>query len=187
MSDVDDLCALAARLRAAADAERSGIEGELHDGVQQDLVALAVNLELALQLTDSDLTAARVLLLEMRQDVQASLDAVRVVAHSVYPAILPHRGLADALRTIAAPVETTMLERYPLVIEEAVYFCCIALLRHANADATVRVWQAEGTLCFAITGEIVDDTDLSVVRDRVAALGGSLTTSAIETLGVIPL
>lgn len=186
--DVDDPRPLAARLRAAADAERRGIERDLHDGVQQDLVALAVNLEVALQLTDSDLAAAKVLLLELREDVQSTLDGVRALAHSVYPSILPPRGLAAALRTTAVPVETTMLERYPLEIEETVYFCCLELLRHANPDATVRVWQtAAGSLCFAITGEVVDDTDLSVVCDRIAALGGRLTTSAVETRGTIPL
>ena len=187
MPDVDDPRQLAARLRAAADAERRGIERDLHDGVQQDLVALAVNLEVALQLTDSDLAAAKVRLLDMREDVQSTLDGVRALAHSVYPSILPPRGLAAALRTIGAPVDTTMLERYPLEIEETVYFCCLELLRHANPDATVRVWQTGEALCFAITGEVVDDTDLSVVCDRIAAVGGRLTTSAVEIRGTIPL
>jgi signal transduction histidine kinase len=188
VSEVDDPRALAARLRAAADAERRGIERDLHDGVQQDLVALAVNLQLARKLADSDLAATSTLLDEMRQDVQEALDGVRALAQGVYPPILPVRGLADALRTIPAPVEATAVGRYPLEVEETVYFCCLELLRHASASATVRLWQTEGTLCFAITGDIVVDGDhLAVVRDRLAALGGRLTTSAGDARGMIPL
>lgn len=187
MSEVDDPRALAARIRAAADAERRGIERDLHDGVQQDLVALAVNLQLARKLADSDLAATSTLLDEMRQDVQETLDGVRALAQGVYPPILPVRGLADALRTIAR-VEATAVGRYPLEVEETVYFCCLELLRNARASATVRLWQAEGTLCFAITGDIVVDGDhLAVVRDRLAALGGRLTTSAGDARGMIPL
>jgi signal transduction histidine kinase len=187
VSEVDDPRALAARIRAAADAERRGIERDLHDGVQQDLVALAVNLQLARKLADSDLVATSTLLDEMRQDVQETLDGVRALAQGVYPPILPVRGLADALRTIAR-VEATAVGRYPLEVEETVYFCCLELLRNARASATVRLWQAEGTLCFAITGDIVVDGDhLAVVRDRLAALGGRLTTSAGDARGMIPL
>jgi hypothetical protein len=107
-----------------------------------------------------------------------------LLAHRVYPSLLPLRGLADALRTV--PVETSGLARYPLEVEESVYFCCVELLRHAGANATGRVWQEADSVCFAITGD-VDDCDLSGVHDRVAALRGDLTTSAGETRGTIPL
>jgi signal transduction histidine kinase len=184
--DVDDSPALAARLRAAADAERRKIERDLHDGAQQDLVALAVNLQLARELADSDLAAAKSLLDELRGDVQETLDGLRSLAHRVYPSLLPLRGLVDALRTVPAPIEATDLERYPLEVEETVYFCCLELLRHAGPSATGRVWQEAGSVCFEITGD-VDDEDLQVVRDRVAARGGRVTTSAGETCGTVPL
>ena len=116
--------------------------------------------------------------------MQETLDRLRSLAHGVYPSLLPLRGLADALRTV--PVETTGLARYPLEVEETVYFCCVELLRHAGASATGRVWEEADNVCFAIKGD-VDDDDLSVVRDRVAALGGRVTTSAGETRGTIPL
>jgi signal transduction histidine kinase len=180
--DVDDSPTLAARLTAAADAERRRIERDLHDGAQQDLVALAVNLQLAQQLADSDLAAAKSLLDELRGDVQETLDGLRSLAHGVYPSLLPLRGLADALRTV--PVETSGLARYPLEVEETVYFCCVELLRHAGA--TGRAWQEAGTVCFAISGD-ADDESLSVVRDRVAALGGRVTTSAGEIRGAVPI
>ncbi len=187
MPDVDDSLALAARLRAAADAERRRIERDLHDGAQQDLVALAVNLQLARQLADTDLKAATSLLDELRDDVQGTLDGLRSLAHGVYPSLLPLRGLADALRTLPVPVETTGLGRYPIEVEETVYFCCLELLRHVGTSATGRVWQEAGSLCFAITGDVGDDESLSVVRDRVASLGGSVTTSAGETRGAVRL
>ena len=169
---------------AAAAAERRRIERDLHDGTQQDLVALAVNLQLVQALAEDDLAAAKSLLDELLRDVQETLDGLRLLAHGVYPSLLPLRGLADALRTV--PIDTTGLTRYPLKVEETVYFCCVELLHHAGASATGRVWQEAGSVCFAISGDI-DDDDLSVVRDRVAALGGRVTTSAGETRGAIPL
>jgi signal transduction histidine kinase len=180
----NDSPTLAARLTAAADGERRRIERDLHDGAQQDLVALAVNLQLAQALADDDLAAAKSLLDEMRRDVQETLDGLRSLAHGVYPSLLPLRGLADALRTV--PVEATGLARYPLEVEETVYFCCVELLLRAGARATGRVWEEAGNVCFAITGD-VDTADLSVVRDRAAALGGRVTTSAGETRGAVPL
>jgi signal transduction histidine kinase len=182
--DVADSPTLASRLVAAADAERRRIERDLHDGAQQDLVALAVNLQLVRQLADADLIAATSLLDELQRDVQETLDGLRSLAHGVYPSLLPLRGLPDALRTV--PVETTGLERYPLEVEETVYFCCLELLRHAGASGTGRVWQEAGSVCFAVTGD-VDDENLSVVRDRVAARGGNVTTSVGETRGAVPL
>jgi signal transduction histidine kinase len=186
VSDVDDSPTLAARLSAAADAERRRIERELHDGAQQDLVALAVNLQLVRELADADPAATKSRLDELRRDVQETLDGLRSLAHGVYPSLLPLRGLVDALRTLPVPVETTGLARYPLEVEETVYFCCVELLRHAGEGATGRVWQEAGSVYFAITGE-VDGEELSVVRDRVAALGGSVTTSAGEFRGAVPL
>ena len=76
--DVDDSPTLAARLIAAADAERRRIERDLHDGAQQDLVALAVNLQLAQALADDDLAAAKSLLDELRRDVQETLDSTAI-------------------------------------------------------------------------------------------------------------
>ncbi len=181
MSELDDLRALAARLNAAGDAERRRIEGELHDGIQQDLVAFAVNLQLARQLAETDVAATKTLLDEIRQNVLDALDGVRSLAHRVYPPILPLRGLADALRTLPVPVDAPALGRYPLDVEETVYFCCLELLR------PVRVWEEAGSLCFATVDEIVGEDNLGVVRDRLASVGGRLTTSAGETRGSIPL
>lgn len=187
MGDVDEPRALAGRLRAAGDAERRGIERDLHDGVQQDLVALDVNLQLVHALADSDLTAAKALLDEMRQHVRETLERVRALAAAIYPPTLPLRGLADAFRSIPAPIETAGLARYPLDLEEAVYFCCAELLRNAGADAAGHVTQEGGALSFTITGADVDEASLQTVRDRLAAFDGILTACSGTTRGTIPL
>jgi glucose-6-phosphate-specific signal transduction histidine kinase len=182
--DADDPPTLAARLTAAADAERRRIERDLHDGAQQDLVALAVNLQLARELADTDLAATKSLLEELRRDVQTTLEGLRLLSHGVYPSLLPLRGLADAFRTV--PIQATGLARYALEIEETVYFCCVDLLRNGGASASGLVWEEAGSVCFAITGD-VDDKALRLVRDRVAALGGAVTTSDGETRATVPL
>ena len=118
------------------DRERRRIEETLHDGVQQDLASTVVALELARELLDSDPAAARKVLDELAVQVEGALDRVRALAGTVYPSILPARGLTDALRSL--DVETANLERYPLEIEEAVYFSCSALRDRATG---ARVWR----------------------------------------------
>jgi signal transduction histidine kinase len=187
VAEPDDLRALAARLTSAADAERRKIERELHDGVQQDLVALAVNLELARTLADADPEEAKKLLEQIRRDAQETLDGVRALAHEVYPAMLTARGLVDALRPCSAEVQATGLGRYPLEVEQTVYFCCVELLSHVRGRATIRIWDEEETLCFEVAGESLASDDLSGVSDRLAALGGRLTLSESGARGTLPL
>jgi signal transduction histidine kinase len=187
MANLDERRDLAARLRAAADAERRGIERDLHDGVQQDLAAVDVNLQLVQALVDSDLPAAKDLLAELRQHVQEALERVRALAGTIYPSRLPLHGLADALRWIPARVETTGLGRYPLELEEAVYFCCVELVRKADADAALLVSEEAESLSFTLTGAEIDAASLEVMRDRLAAFGGLLTAAAGTTRGMIPL
>ena len=107
---------------AASGAERRRIEGDLHDGVQQDLVAVSVALQLARQLVESDPSATDALLEETGIHVQEALDRVRTLAQMIYPSSLPSRGLADALKwTAKGRVETSSVTRYALEVEEAVY------------------------------------------------------------------
>src|SRR5438034_5694265 len=83
--EADELRASRARLVLAADADRRRIERELHDGAQQDLVGLAVKLQQARRLVDSDPAAAGVLVEEMRSDVQEALDRLRSLAQRIHP------------------------------------------------------------------------------------------------------
>jgi signal transduction histidine kinase len=171
------------RLLLAADAERRRIERELHEGVQQHFVALAVNLQLASELTDSDPAAAKTLLAEMSRDVQQALDETAQLAQRIYPP-LDAVGLAATLRSAAvsagvrASVDVEVRASYPREVVAAVYWCWLEMLECAadGMRAAVRVRDEDGALTF----EVVGDGDRSAPalessRDRVEALGGRLT------------
>jgi signal transduction histidine kinase len=165
------------------DRERRRIEGALHDGVQQDLAATVVTLELARELLDSDPPAARSVLEELAAEVEAALERLRALAGTVYPSILPARGLTDALRSL--DVETANLERYPLEIEEAVYFSCRVLRSRAGR---ARVWGDGAALHLELVGlTAVNGDELSHARERIAAVGGQLDLSAGRVSAAVPL
>jgi signal transduction histidine kinase len=195
--EVEELRASRARIVAAADVERRRIERELHDGAQQHLVALAVNIQLARQQIDSDPAGVAALLDELAGDVREALESVRQLAQDVYPPLLLDRGLVDALRAAAAAaavpvrVDADTLPRSSGEVEAAVYLCCVEALRntavHAGtgARATVAVRQDGEELVFDVTDDGVGfegdgplGSGLTNVADRVEALGGSLTVSS---------
>jgi len=164
------------------DRERRRIEEALHDGVQQDLAATVVALELTRELLDSNPAAARSVLEELATQVEGALDRVRELAGTVYPSILPARGLTDALRSL--DVETANLERYPLEIEEAVYFSCRALRSRA---ARARVWSEGAALRLELVGVIAVNDELSHARERIAAVGGQLDLSGDRVSAAVPV
>jgi signal transduction histidine kinase len=172
------------RLVLAADADRRGIERDLHNAVQQHLVAIAVNLQLADQATDADPAAAKALLAEMARDVQQALNETARLAQQIYPPVLEAGGLAAALRSAAVgagirlSLEVAVQAKYPREVAAVVYWCCLETLEQAGAGAhaTVTVRDEEGAVAF----EVVDDGShsdqgLDRQRDRVEALGGRLT------------
>jgi signal transduction histidine kinase len=183
MGEIEELRASRARVVQAADAERRRMERSLHDGVQQHLVALAVNLQLAQQFADSDTEALKALLDELSRDVHEALDSVRALAREVYPPLLLDRGLADALRSTAAeldaPVDLATSGRFPLEVETGVYFCCLELLRRGSP---VRLWAEPGTLLFEGEGE-----PTATLADRVGALGGSVSVADGRLIGRVPV
>ena len=202
-----------ARVVAAGDAERRRIERDLHDGAQQHLIALAVNLRLARQLSRSDPAASQSLLDELTSDVKDALERFRELAHGIYPPILEDRGLADGLRAAAARgpirarVETvSVIERHSREVEATVYFCCLEALQNAGkhagdgARAIVRLWEDVDSLRF----EVIDDgigfdpasrprgSGLTNIEDRLGALGGRLAVrsspgAGTTIAGVVPL
>ncbi len=167
------------RLLVASDADRRRFERELHEGVQQHLVALAVNLQLASELTDADPAAARELLAQMGRDVQQALDETAQLAERIYPP-LAARGLGAALRSAAADagvrasVEVAGGSTCGPEVAAAVYLCWAEALEHADAgaEATVTIGDEEATLAFDVVGHGVR---LERLHDRVEALGGRLT------------
>ena len=186
--EVGQLRASRKRLVVAADADRRKIERELHDGPQQDLVAVAVKLQLASRLVRDDPGAATALLEEMRREVREALDGTRKLANRVYPTLLEAGGLGVALRSAAAsagvPTRVDVAAgAYAPEIAGTVYFCCVEALERIGpgASSTVTVRDDERTLMFEVveegagSGVATADWDLALLRDRVEALGGRLT------------
>ena len=162
------------------DRERRRIEGELHAGVQQDLAAISGTLQLALQLLDQDAAAARGLLEELEQETRSALDRVRVLAREIYPSILVSRGLTAAL---AGRAEVRVAGRYPLELEEAVYFSCAALV---EGSTSARVWTDDGgVLHLEVEGSFAEGA-VAHVRDRMTSVGGQVTVSGDRLSASVP-
>jgi signal transduction histidine kinase len=186
-TQIEELRASRRRLVLAAAADRGRIERELHDGPQQRLVALAVELQQARRLVDGHPTAAGVLIDEMARELQEVVDALRALAHRIHPPLLEAGGLRAALRTTASmldvPTRVQVPEgaTLPPELAGAVYFSCVDALEHLGerAKIAITVRQEEGTVVFEIIAEGSDsataDADLTPMRDRLEALGGRLT------------
>jgi signal transduction histidine kinase len=198
--EVEGLRASHKRLVVAADGDRRSVERDLHDGVHQLFVALAVDLQLLGQALESDLAAARTLLEEMGRDVQRGLDETVLLAQRVYPPMLGAGGLAPLLRSAAvaagvpASVDVATGPDHPPEIEMTVYLCWLATLARATSETrvTIRVCDGEDALAFEVTGIAGgSDADLDRVRDRVEALGGQMTIRSgcdgIRAAGSLPL
>jgi signal transduction histidine kinase len=166
------------RLVLAADADRRAIERELHQGLQQHLVALAVALQLAERAADADPEAVKPLLEDMRRDVQQAIDETARLAQRIYPATLELGGLAALLRSaavnagVAATVEIDADPRCAPVVAMTIYLCWLALVE--SGGATIRVREREKALEFELVGQ-ASDGELQRLRDRVESLGGRLT------------
>jgi signal transduction histidine kinase len=190
---IEELRASRQRLVAAQDAERRKLERNLHDGAQQQLVALAVKQRLAATLVVKDPAAASQMLEALQQETTEALENLRDLARGIYPPLLADQGLGSALtaqaRKAAIPVEVRSdgVGRYPQDTEAAVYFCCLEAIqnvaKYANANRVVlRLASKDGTLAFEVTDDGVGfDPDrtpfgsgMQNMADRLAAVGGSL-------------
>jgi signal transduction histidine kinase len=189
-----ELQASRARIVEAGDAQRRRIERDLHDGAQQQLVALAIKAKLAAAALERDPTRTRQLLDELHDDVQRAIDEVRALAHGIYPPLLSQEGLGRALeaacRRSAIPAEVEMdgIGRYPPGLEAAVYFSCIEALQNAakyagpNAEVRVKLREEGGAVIFEVqdTGAGFDaqagklGAGLINIQDRIGALGGTV-------------
>ncbi|MFI5055374.1 MAG: sensor histidine kinase [Actinomycetota bacterium] len=190
---VEELRASRQRLVKAQDEERRKLERNIHDGAQQQLVALAVKANLAQSLATRDPAATETMLAQLKADATDALENLRDLARGIYPPLLADKGLGTALesqaRKSAVPVslESDGIARYPQEVEAAVYFCCLEALqnvaKYAGAsEATIRLTDRTGMLAF----EVIDDgagfdqrttgygTGLQGMADRLDALGGHL-------------
>ena len=199
---LDDLKAAQKRLVAAQDEERRKLERNIHDGAQQQLVALAVKLRLADGLMERDMAKAHELLGQIQTESHVALEDLRDLARGIYPPLLADKGLAAALeaqtRKSGLPVELRADEigRYPQEIEAAVYFSCLEALqnvaKYASASRVgVSIVQRDGHLVFTVTddgrgfdpNEIGYGTGLQGIADRLGALEGALSVTAAPGSG----
>ena len=198
-TSLEELAESRARVVAVADRERHRIERDLHDGAQQRLVGLRIQLELAAQrLRDVEPRESDALMV-LGGDVDDTIDEVRALAGGVYPAVLAEQGLEEALRGAArrAPVRTGVraraIRRWSPEIETTVYFACAEALqnavKHAGGAAEIAILLdgGDGRLRFEIrddgagfrqngngNGNGHHGAGLLNMHDRVAAIGGEL-------------
>jgi signal transduction histidine kinase len=195
------------RVIAAAQKERERLERDLHDGAQQRLVALSLELSL-LQRKLADDAEATVRVARARREIARSLDELRDVARGLHPAVVTGHGLPVALQSLAArapvPVRLTVEldDRLPESIEVAAYYVvCESLAnigKHAHATAaTIGVARADGVIVVEVGDDGVGGADadrgtgLRGLADRVEALGGRLRVrtasgSGTQVLAEIP-
>jgi signal transduction histidine kinase len=199
---IEELRASRQRLLTAQDEERRHLERNLHDGAQQQLVALAVQARMAESLAGRDPNRERELLRQLQQGAQDALENLRDLARGIYPPLLADEGLLAALEAqarkvpMSVGVETDGIGRYSQEIEAAVYFCTLEALQNAAKYAkpqqvVVRLREHDGELVF----EIVDDGEgfdqattllgsgLQNMSDRLAALGGELFVRSMPGQG----
>lgn len=192
---VEELSRSRSEAVAAAVAERRRIERDLHDGGQQRLTALALDLGMARAKLDSDPETARRLVGQAHEEAKLALADLRNLARGIHPAILADRGLDAALSAIAGrspiPVEIdVMLPRRPsLTIESVAYFVVVEALtnvaKHAHAvSATVRVYEQESRIVVEIDddgrggAQFEHDGGLEGLATRVASVDGVLTLAS---------
>jgi signal transduction histidine kinase len=172
-----DLRASRQRIVAAQDAERRRLERNIHDGAQQNLVALTVKLRLATNLAKRDPERARVSVKALEAESDQALETLRALASGIYPPLLREHGLAAAIRAEAQkmPVQATVradqLDRYAPDVEAAVYFVCLEALqnvaKHARASRVeIDIHSVSGSLRF----EVIDDGNgFDVAKDARGA------------------
>ena len=198
----EELTASRQRLVDVQDERRRVLERDIHDGAQQHLVALAVNLRLAERLMGRSPDRAHALLREQQRATRETVETLVRLARGIYPPLLSREGLVAALRAEAAtsPVPVTIeaagTQRYDAGIEAAAYFCCLEALqnatKHAGATAIrLRVEAGPDELVveveddgrgFVPGGDPVGE-GLTNIRDRVESVGGRLALESAAGQG----
>jgi signal transduction histidine kinase len=201
---VQDLRESRRRIVAAQDERAKRIERNIHDGAQQQLVALAVQLRLLEQTIDRDPETAKRQAGLLQTAANEALEDLRDLARGIYPPLLADRGLSAALEAqvgrAALPVqlEAEDMERLRPDAEAAVYFCVLEALnnvaKYANAGgAAVRLSRENGALIFRVEDDGIGfeteatsyGTGLRGMADRLEAIGGSLSITSAPGAGTV--
>ena len=199
---IEELRASRQRLVNAQDEERRKIERNIHDGVQQQLVALNVQAGLLARVGNSDPTKVADMAEQLQTRASEALDDLRDLARGIYPPLLADKGLGAALEAqarksvVPVSVETDGIGRYEQPVEAAVYFCALEALNNVakyaqatNAQVTVR--QDNGDLRFTVTDDgsgfdtaaTTYGTGLQGMADRLDAIGGTLHITSTPGAG----
>ncbi len=190
---LEDLRAVQRRVATAADAERRRIESNLHDGAQQRLMAIRLEVGLLEELVERDPATARIELGRLQGELDLALTELRELAHGLYPPLLGSDGLRAALSAVAlrAPIPVRIdgpaIRRMPRPIESTAYFACLEALQNAvkhageGASIAIRLELTDDVLMFSVGDDGVgfdvhapsSGDGLTNLRDRLGAVGGS--------------
>ena len=199
---LDELRRSRARIVRAGDDERRKLERNLHDGVQQRLVAVRIKLGLVGEFADD---ATRAELEAVGRSVDESIDELREVAHGLYPPVLADHGLVAALGSarrravVPVAVSTSGVARHPPELESAVYYCCLEAIQNATKHGgpgvrvTVTLREDADELGFDVSDGGVgfdataahEGAGMQNMRDRLGALGGRLSVDSERGQGTV--
>lgn len=210
-AQAESLRASRARIAAAHDEERRRLERNIHDGAQQHLVALVVNLGLARTMLQTDRDRARTLVSGMQGALEDTVAALRDLAGRTYPAALTERGVVAALESHVVRsgtpilIESVGVVRYQPEVEAAAYFCCLEAIQNATkhapgAKVRIRIAQDDQVLVLSVSDDgpgfdarsVTKGVGLQSMSDRLEVLGGNLdvrsaTGAGTTVTGHIPL
>lgn len=200
------------RLVAAQDEERRRLERDLHDGAQQQFIAVKMKVNMAQRLaSDGEGQRSAEVLSDVLTDLDTGVQSLRDLAHGIYPPLLEAEGLSPAIRAraskapIVVSVVSDVVDRYPREIESAIYFCILEAIQNAfkysHADEVeVTLDQQDGQLVFKVADEGTGfdrsiqppGSGLTNMFDRLDALGGTLTVQSAPgegttVTGAVPL
>jgi signal transduction histidine kinase len=201
---VEELQESRRRIVTAQDERARKLERDIHDGAQQQLVALSVKMRLVDQLLDRDAAKAHALVEQVQADTTDALETLRELARGIYPPLLADKGLVAALeaqaRKVAVParVHADGIGRFDRDVEAGVYFCVLEALNNVSkyAAATqvdIRLSNGTGGLAFEVGDDGVGfdlsagrtGTGLQGMADRLSALGGTLEVRSTRGNGTV--
>jgi signal transduction histidine kinase len=192
------------RLVDTQDAERRRLERDIHDGAQQHLVALAVNLRLAQTLAGRSPERADRLVAQQGEAASTTIETIIGLSRGIYPRLLVDEGLAAALRAAISrspvPVELAAVDlgRYPAGVEAAAYFCVLEALQNTAKHSAAKAIRLElrggsGVLEVFVTDDGAGfdlaaartGSGLANMRDRIESAGGTLTIETSPSHGTL--
>jgi signal transduction histidine kinase len=189
---LEDLRASRKRIVTAQDERARALERNIHDGAQQQLIALTVKLRLTQGLVSRDPARAETMLAELQDETQAALENLRDLARGIYPPLLADKGLRAAIESqtrksgLPVRVDGDGIGRYRQDVEAAVYFCTLETLQNVAkyaraASVEIRLAERDGEISFEVRDDGVGfdpatatGSGLASMLDRLEALGGSM-------------